>query len=259
MEGFDAATYGDRFADVYDDWYPADDDTAACVARLAALAGERPGSAVLELAVGTGRVAVPLAAAGVDVRGIDASPAMLERLAAKAGGGAVCTEVADMTTPVVPRRASDGAAPVEVGLAFVTANTLFALPGPAARRSCFSTLAVILAAAHGRFALDAFVPPDPGEGTDGDAAVTIRSLTADRVVLSAARRDRAARTITGQFIDLHHDGGVRLRPYHLHYASPADLDAELGDAGFRLVERWADWRGTPYAADADHHVSVYEV
>ena len=92
MEGYGPATYGDRFADVYDDWYADVSDVEATVERVVALAGgadaaaggaERP--AVLELGAGSGRLALPLAAAGLDVWALDASPAMVGRLRAKPG------------------------------------------------------------------------------------------------------------------------------------------------------------------------------
>src|SRR5688500_19962569 len=94
--GFDTATYGDRFADVYDDWYADITDVVACTSTLARLAGRRP---VLELGVGTGRLAIPLAERGVDVVGVDSSPAMLERLASKPGADRVEVVPGDMIDP----------------------------------------------------------------------------------------------------------------------------------------------------------------
>src|SRR5262245_48180964 len=99
MDDYAAATYGEGYADVYDDWYPLPEDTEATVARLVGLAGTRP---VLELGVGTGRVAIPLAAEGVEVWGVDASAAMLERLRTKPGGTAVHAVQTDMETIALP-------------------------------------------------------------------------------------------------------------------------------------------------------------
>lgn len=259
MEGYDAATYGDRFADVYDEWYPTvGTDTDACVAALADLLpppDRLPRPVVLELAVGTGRVALPLARRGYDVRGIDASAAMLERLAAKPDGARVATLCADMAAPVLPRRADDHGDGPRADLVHLLQNTVFALPGPAIRRQCLAGVRALLTPETGRFVVDAFVPPDDG-ATDADAAVTIRTLTADRVVLSAARRDRDAGTMSGQFIDII-DGSVRLRPWHLHVAGPAELDADAAASGLRLVDRWADWSRAPFTAASTAHVSVY--
>ncbi len=83
MEGYDEATYGDRFADVYDDWYGEITDTAACVEALRRLAGDGP---VLELGVGTGRLAIPLAVAGLRSRASTRRPPCCDLLAAKPGG-----------------------------------------------------------------------------------------------------------------------------------------------------------------------------
>ena len=99
MEGYDESTYGDAFADVYDDWYHGVSDVDSSVTALLALAGAGP---VLELGVGTGRLAVPLAEAGrdrgLDVVGIDSSPAMLARLAERDPGGLVEAVLGDMSS-----------------------------------------------------------------------------------------------------------------------------------------------------------------
>jgi 2-polyprenyl-3-methyl-5-hydroxy-6-metoxy-1,4-benzoquinol methylase len=84
MSEYDASTYGEHIADVYDAWPTVPANAAAIVERLAALADRGP---VLELGIGTGRIALPLAARGLDVHGIDASPAMVAKLRAKPGGG----------------------------------------------------------------------------------------------------------------------------------------------------------------------------
>src|SRR5690606_38821442 len=103
VDGYDASTYGDRFADVYDDWYAEISDVDATVERVAALAGElappargvrRP--AVLELGPGSGRLAIPLAARGIEVWAVDASAAMVQRLAATPGGDRVHARVSDL-------------------------------------------------------------------------------------------------------------------------------------------------------------------
>ncbi|HEV2071651.1 MAG TPA: class I SAM-dependent methyltransferase, partial [Acidimicrobiales bacterium] len=95
MKGYQASTYGDRWADIYDSWaeerFP-EDVTEAAVSALHNLAGNRR---VLELGIGTGRIAVPLANRGVEVHGIDASEAMVAKLRAKPGGDAVGVTIAD--------------------------------------------------------------------------------------------------------------------------------------------------------------------
>lgn len=242
MEGYDGATYGDRMADVYDDWYGEITDTAACVERLRQLAGEGP---VLELGVGTGRLAIPLAATGLPVTGVDSSAAMLRRLAAKPGGGSVETIVGDMADPPFGDRT--------FALVFVAYNTLFNLTAPGAQHACFCAIAERLIGG-GRFVVEAFVPgSDHAAPTD---VVVPREVGADRVVLSVTRSRPDEQVLLGQYIDIT-ESGIRLRPWHIRYAWPSELDAMANDAGLRLESRWAGWRDEPFDDDSQTHVSVY--
>ena len=243
--GFGGATYGERFADVYDDWYGDITDVVACTATLARLAGGRP---VLELGVGTGRLAIPLAERGVEVVGVDSSPAMLVKLAAKPGSDRVETVLGDMADPPVGDR--------RFGLVFVAFNTFFNLASAEEQQRCLDAVARLLDdGAH--FVLEAFVPPDGHDEPDGpDRTVTPTRLTTDRVVLTATIHDRPAQTITGQHIDITEDR-TTLRPWKIRYASPGQLDAMAGTAGLRLVDRWAGWDGEPFGPDSPAHVSVY--
>lgn len=242
MEGYDAATYGDRFADVYDDWY---DDPPATDATVAALVASAPaGARVLELGVGTGRLALPLAAAGLAVTGLDASTAMLDRLAAKPGGAAVTTVVGDMAGPL-----PDG--PFDVVL--VARNTFFNLTTETAQQACLAEVARVLAP-DGRFVLEAFVP---GDGDGPTSSVDVRRITADRVVLAVDRHDPEAGELWSAFVDISADG-IRLRPTHVRYLRPAALDALAERAGLVLVDRHAGWDGAPFDPDtSSHHVSSY--
>jgi len=311
VEGLGPEAYGEAFADVYDEWYADVSDvegTVAFVAERARLAGGRP---VLELGVGTGRLALPLAAAlaadGIAVRGLDASTAMVERLRAKPGAEAVDVVVADMADvaaavahrwPVAPAsapgaerargeqargeqargeqagagragsdpggtdRAMDAPAPTGAlvppggaahGVVFVAFNTLFNLTAVEAQRRCLAGVAEVLAP-DGCLVVEAFVP---AESPDRRDAVTVRSLTADRVVLSVSRADPDAQRLDGQFVDLVDGAPVRLRPWSLRYAPPAELDALAATVGLALAERWGGWRGEPFTDDSDLHVSVY--
>ena len=219
MEGYDEATYGDRIADVYDDWYGEITDTAACVDGLRRLAGDGP---VLELGVGTGRLAIPLVRAGLRVTGIDSSAAMLERLAAKPGGALVETVAGDMADPPVGNR--------RFSLVFAAYNTLFNLTGPGAQQACFEKVAALLTT-DGRFVVEAFVPDAERVGpTD---VVVPRQVAADRVVLSVTQSRPGDQTLLGQYIDITEDG-IRLRPWHIRYAGPDELDAMANAAGLRL-------------------------
>ena len=241
MEGYDAATYGDRFAEVYDDWYVGVTDGVGCVDRLAALAG--PAGAVLELGVGTGRLAIPLAERGLSVTGVDSSAAMLGVLAAKPNGGLVRAVVGDMADPPV----GDG----RFDLVFVAFNTLFMLIDPADQQRCLGSAAALLVDG-GSVVVEAFVP-DPGRVTE---EVAPRRITADRVVLSVSRSDPATQEALGQHVDIT-EAGIRLRPWHIRWSTPAQIDAMAAAAGLTLADRWADWNNTPFTDDSPAHVSRY--
>jgi SAM-dependent methyltransferase len=243
VQGYGPASYGEAFADVYDDWYHGISDVEATVDRVAALADGGP---VLELGVGTGRLAVPLAGRGVDVWALDASGPMLDRMRTKPGAGAIRVVRADMAAP--PLR-TDG----RFAVVFCAYNTLFNLHAPGTQRSCLEWCAGALAPG-GRLAIEAFVPTDAEDPPGGP--VSVRSVEADRVVLSVAHRDVADQTVTGQFVELT-EAGNRLRPYRIRYLYPEQLDALAGEVGLELADRWAGWRGDPFADDSPNHVSVY--
>jgi SAM-dependent methyltransferase len=178
------------------------------------------------------------------VTGLDASTEMLERLRAKPGGRAVQTVVGDMAEVPVRGR---------FAVVFAAFNTFFNLTTPAAQLACLRRVAAVLEPT-GCFALEAFVPPEPG--TVPDSAVSARTIEVDRVVLTAARRDPAAQTIAGQHIEIT-ERGIRLRPWFVRYAAPRELDELAARAGLVLEARHADWRGAPFDDDSASHVSVY--
>jgi SAM-dependent methyltransferase len=245
MEGYTNRSYGAAFADVYDEWYTGLSDaevTADVVVTLATevAGGRRP--RLLELAVGTGRLAVPIARRGVDVVGIDASPEMLARLRAR--GAEVTALLGDMVDDL-----PDG--PFEVAL--LAYNSLFNLESARRQQACFHAVAARLAAG-GRFVLEAFVPEDPPRvGT----VLTVRSMTADEVVLSISEHDPANQRAHGQFVSLVDGERVRLRPWSVRYAAPAELDAMAAAAGLLVVERWEDFARHPFGDDSPRHVTVY--
>lgn len=243
MDGYPPATYGESFADVYDDWYGDVSDVEATVACLRSLAGR---GRVCELGVGTGRLALPLARSGVDLVGVDASPSMLAALRAKPRGPAVPVVRADLAA--LPFRAGAGFA-----IVFAAYNTLFNVDTDEGQEACVRDAAALLDPG-GLLVLEAFVPDD--DAPDGPGPLEVRSVEADRVVLTACVRDAADGTLTGQHIDLT-DDGVRLRPWRLRYRSPDELDELAATAGLEAHYRWADWAGTPFGPDDPVHVSVY--
>lgn len=247
MDGYEAASYGEAFADVYDDWYRADEDAAVVdpvVAALSGLAG--PGGRVLELGVGTGRIAIPLARRGHEVHGLDASAAMLRRLRDRPGGEAVVSHLGDMSGDLPPG---------EFDLVFVAINTLFNLPSAERQRRCFAAVAERLAPG-GSFVVEAFVP-DADRAAERTSDLSIRSLTADRLVLAAWVHDPAEQRADGQLVELRDGEPVRLRPISIRYAPPDELDLMAEAAGLVLRERWSDFHGRPFEPTSRRHVSVY--
>lgn len=241
VQGYDDHTYGEAFADVYDDWYGEVSDVAATVAMVQRLARGGP---VLELGVGTGRLAIPLARAGLQVHGVDASAPMIERLRAKPHGDRVQCVIGDMIddAPVGP-----------FALVLVAYNTFFNLPTSQRQHRAMAQMAERLNP-DGHLVIEAFVPDDP---PPSGSNVSLRSMTADRVVLSVSVDDPAAQRAEGHLIELTELHGVRLRPWSIRWARPRELDAMAQAAGLQLVERWGDVGGAPFTDDSPRHVSVY--
>ncbi|HEY3485141.1 MAG TPA: class I SAM-dependent methyltransferase [Ilumatobacteraceae bacterium] len=241
MQGYDRSSYGDAFADVYDEWYEGISDVPSSVRDLAALAG---GGRVLELGVGTGRLAIPLAATGLEVHGVDTSAAMLDRLREKDPDGSVIAHLGDMVDDL-----PDG----PFTLAFVAYNTLFNLTESERQARCVEEVAARLSPG-GHFVVEAFVPEDPPRrGSD----ISVRSLSADRLVLSASLHDPDAQRAEGQFVELTAAGGVRMRPWSIRYATPAQLDEMAAGAGLTLTARWRGFDDHVFDEHSEHHVSVY--
>lgn len=243
MPGWDPATYGERFAPVYDDWYPPEGPAVdAAVDALATLAGSGP---VLELGAGTGRLAIPLAARGLEVWALDASSAMLDRLAAKPGGTTVRRVLADMADFTLDRRFS---------LVLCADNALFNLTEADRQARCLALAAAHLAPA-GSVVVEAFVPDPEVIGRRNE--VTVRSIEPDRVTLAATRTDPDRQLIETAIIALGGDHpGVY--PARLRWAAPDEIDEMAAAAGLVLAHRWAGWSGQPFGGDSTHHVSVYQ-
>jgi SAM-dependent methyltransferase len=242
MAGFeDPAFYGDRWAAVYDDHH-RQMDPAPAVEFLAGLAGA---GRVLELAIGTGRIAVPLAARGITVEGVDASAAMVERLRAKPGGEAIPVTMGDMAQVPASGR---------FGLVYLVFNTLFGLLSQARQAECFGSVARVLEPG-GMFVIECFVP-DLAR-FDHDQRVQARSVTEDAAIIEVSRHDKVQQRVTTQMITL--DGqGMHLRPVAIRYSWPAELDLMAEGAGLRLTERYAGWDRQPFTSASDGHVSVYQ-
>ncbi|MEU7713680.1 class I SAM-dependent methyltransferase [Micromonospora chalcea] len=235
----DPGLFGRLWADTYDG--PGNPDPAPAVDFLAPLADGGP---VLELAVGTGRVALPLAARGLTVEGVEASPEMVAHLRAKPGGADLPVTIGDMAdVPVTgPYR-----------LVFLVFNTLFNLVSEERQAACFRNVARVLAPG-GAFVIETFVP-DPAD-FDRDEQIQVREVTEDSATIRLHRYDRAAQTFVRQTVTFD-ASGVHLKPFAMRYAWPEQVDELAERAGLRLTERYADWDRSPFDADSRSHISVY--
>lgn len=238
--GFDPAAYGRRIAADYDATTGAEPAEDA-VATLRDLAG---GGAVLELGIGTGRLALPLAEAGLEVHGIEGSPEMVGQLRRKPGGEGIPVVVGDFTTARMERT---------FDLVVLAYNTIFALPSQEAQVACFGNAARHLRPG-GAFVVEAWVP-DVGAFRAGRAVRPV-TLAEGRVVLEVAEIHPAEQTMRTNkvFLDA---GGVRVFPANHRYAWPAELDLMARLAGLSLAQRWEDWTRRPYGDHSRAHVSVY--
>ncbi|MFB9239316.1 class I SAM-dependent methyltransferase [Plantactinospora siamensis] len=237
----DPGLFGRQWATTYDD--PGNPDPAPAVEFLADLAGGGP---ALELAVGSGRVALPLAERGVPVEGIEASPEMVELLRAKPGGEAVPVLVGDMADVAV-----DGG---PYPLVYLVFNTLFNLTVKGRQEDCFRNVARVLAPG-GAFVIEAFVP-DLAKFDEEERQVQVRSVTDSSVTVRMHRYDRAEQTFVRQTLTFT-DGGVRLQPFGMRYRWPEQIDELAAQAGLRLEARYANWRRDPFGPDSTDHISVY--
>jgi SAM-dependent methyltransferase len=241
MTDYTAATYGERIAEIYDDLYQFPAETDAAVELLAELAAGGP---VLELGIGTGRLALPLARRGLPVAGIDASEAMIAKLRAKPHGDAIALRVGDFADVAV-----DGT----FRLVFVAFNTFFALLTQEDQLRCMANAAARLAPG-GRFVIEAFVPDlarfDRGQRTASERIGT------DIVELEVSTHDLSRQHVTSAHVLLR-ESGTRIYPVQIRYCWPSELDLMARLAGLELEHRWAGWRRAPFTADSTGHVSVW--
>ena len=230
-----AARYDESSADMFD---PAVVEPVVDV--LAGLAGT---GRALELGIGTGRIALPLARRGVPVHGIELSEAMAARLRAKPGGEDVGVTIGDFATATVPGTFS---------VAYLVFNTISNLTTQAEQVACFRNVAAHLEPG-GRFVIEVGIPElqrlPPGE-------------TARVFHLSATRWGIDEYDVACQRLVSHHfetvGGVVEHVAMPFRYTWPAELDLMAQLAGMTLRDRWSGWRGQPFTGDSRSHVSVWE-
>ena len=242
MDEYGPETYGERIAEVYDDWFHPPTSAEDAVEFLADLAGDGP---ALELAIGTGRIALPLTARGVEVHGIDASESMVAKLRRKPGGENIPVTMGDFADVGVGGR---------YRLIAIVFNTLWALLTQEDQVRCLRNVAEHLTP-DGAFVTEMYVP-DPGRFDRGQR-IEARNIEARRVILDASRHDPEHQRVSVQFIALEDGGGISMFPVELRYIYPSELDLMAELAGLRLRERWGGWKREPFDP-AGWCISVFE-
>jgi hypothetical protein len=244
MENYEPImSFGEEDAEIYDaEPQVSRRDTLETVAFLEHLAGGGP---ALELAIGTGRVALPLAARGIRVDGIDFSAAMVAKLRAKPGGDQISVTMGNFAD--VPVQDS-------YRLIFVVFNTLFNLLTQDDQVRCFENVAAHLTD-DGSFVVEAFVPTYLTRLSD-DQYVHTEALAVNEVWLDVGRHDPVRQLLEESHVVLSRDG-VRVYPIVARYAWPSELDLMARIAGLRLKDRWAGWNREPFTSTSSTHVSVY--
>jgi SAM-dependent methyltransferase len=241
MKGYEPVmSFGEDVAQMYRDIQRGDEHAA--VAFLASLAGPGP---ALELAIGTGRIALPLAARGIRVDGVDLSPAMIAQLRAKPGGDQLAVTIGDFAEVPVPGT---------YRLIFVVWNTLFNLLTQDDQVRCFANVAAHLTT-DGVFVVEAFVPAFLYR-LRHQQYVEAEAIEVDEVRLDVLRHDAATQRLEESHVSLSRVG-VRLNPVVQRYAWPSELDLMARLAGLRLQGRWGGWDREPFTSTSSVHVSVY--
>ncbi len=233
-------SFGEDTAEIYDET-PRGDERET----VAFLEGLARGGPALELAIGTGRIGVPLAARGVPLAGIDFAPAMVDRLRAKPGGDQIPVTIGDF---------ADVAVEGHYRLIYIVFNTLFNLLTQEDQVRCFENVAAHLTD-DGVFIVEAFVPTYLTRLRD-DQYVDAEAIGVHEVRLDVGRHDPVRQILDESHVVLSRDG-VRLYPIVTRYAWPSELDLMARIAGLRLKERWAGWTREPFTATSTRHVSVY--
>ena len=240
MENYEPGmSFGEETAEIYDD--EARGDEEAAVSFLEHLAGGGP---ALELAIGTGRIALPLAGRGIRVDGIDISPAMVAKLREKPGGDQMSVTMGDFAEVPVPGT---------YRLIYVVYNTFNNLLTQDDQVRCFENVAAHLSD-DGSFLVEAS-SPSFFYRLRNDQHVDAEAIEVDEVRLDVLRHDPATQTIDETHVRLTNEG-VQLFPIVQRYTWPSELDLMARIAGLRLKERWDGWNREPFTSTGNV-VSVY--
>lgn len=234
------SSFGPDVANSYDD-HPRGDEEAAA-AFLSAIA---QGRSALEFAIGTGRIALPLAAKGIQVDGIELSPHMVKRLRTKPGGDRINVTIGDMSAATTGNRYE---------LVYLVFNTIFNLITADDQIRCFENAARHLTS-DGRFVVETALPHTwiaPGKSD----YVKTEYVGTDTVGLGVARYDPVTQLLEESHVRLATDG-ITMHPLACRLVTPGEMDLMARIAGMRLVGRFATWQRTTFDADSSAHISVY--
>ncbi len=235
--------FGERVAERYDERYAYMADPAVVDPIVAFLADLARDGAALELGIGTGRIALPLAQRGVQVHGVDLSEAMVARLRAKPGAEQIGVTIGDFATTTVEDRFS---------VAYLVANTIMNLTTQDEQVACFRNVAAHLEPG-GCFVIEVLVPGlrrlPPGE--------TFQAFDVSATHLGFDEYDVARQGLVSHhyWID---DNKVEVFSPPFRYVWPSELDLMARLAGMTLRERWSGWKREPFTSDSTKHVSVWE-
>jgi SAM-dependent methyltransferase len=243
MEGYGERTYGERWAPYYDDTFSDVEDSV--IDLLARHAGDPPRA--LELAIGSGRIAIPLSERGVEVSGVDISEEMVALMRAKPGGEAI---------PVT--MGSFGEVPVEgeFPLIYLAFNTIFALLSQESQVECFENVASHLQPG-GRFVIDCFVP-NVKRFDSYNTRLAVSSITSvDEHTYEMTVHEPVSQHLNTHVVKRTPDGETVVLPVEIRYAWPAELDLMARIAGLHLENRfgWYDLRR--FTDQSTSHMSIY--
>lgn len=203
------------------------------------------GGRALELAIGTGRIALPLAARGVQVEGIDLSPSMIAQLRSKPGSENIEVLIGNF---------ADVGLPGPYRLIYVVFNTLFNLLTQEEQVRCFINVASRLEEG-GRFVVEGGTPAEFYR-LRNNQYVDAEALQIDQVRLDIAKFDPVEQRLTETHVTLS-SAGLQFNPIVTRYAWPSELDLMARIAGMRLETRWGGWNHEPFTADSRNCISVY--
>ena len=234
--------FGEGVAARYDD-DPEMFDAAVVESTVDFLAGLAGDGAALELGIGTGRIALPLARRGVPVHGIDLSTAMVARLKAKPGGEEIAVAIGDFATATVARSFT---------LAYLVFNTIMNLTTQDEQVACFRNVAAHLEPG-GCFVIEVMIPGlqrlPPGE--------VFQPFTVTPTRLGFDEYDVAVQGLVSHHYSVV-DGTFAVNSVPFRYVWPSELDLMARIAGMTLRERWSGWKREPFTGESTRHVSVWE-